>query len=376
MKQSLIEYDIEQNIQEFAKEHNIRKCIVVFAENFTRFVNTYGRTPKSGEESEKSLYHLWRIYTEPENSSEVELKFLDSCGIEIKSNRIRSHLRNFVTQFEKYMQNEGIIPVPSRNKIYPAWIFWTNPNNLTEREKEYLAEHNIPLRTISVKQVKSSGSNQEIRKTYKKNLIRKCVIVFAKNFTRFVKTHNRPPKSGIPEEKSLYNLWLSYTNPEDSNEIELKFLKSCGIDIRDNTMRPRLVNFVNQFNEYIQNGGTLPIHVKSNIYSAWSVWANPNNLTDIEKEYLIENNIPLKVVTADGVRYNIKNFASKFSEFVEKEKRIPMQKKSAYEKRLYNLWRKMINNPTLTDTEIKYLEDFGIHVSTPKHELNNTSFDN
>ena len=359
---------IKGNGIELRDERTVRTVVKKFVEDYNSFVRANGRKPKRrGNNKEDGLYQRFCIYTNPHNINEQELKYLEKNGIDIRyeeidTDNIRTEIKKFVKDYLSFVSENKREPKSNKNSLenglYQRYRKYTNPDNITEEELLYLKDNNIQIQVVED--------------------IRKSVINFVAEYNEFVLKYKREPErvssnSDVNEER-LYSKWLTYANPENLSEDELKYICNNGITLRDNKIRAEVKSFVEEFLKFIEKENRLPQRRKSNyednLYHKWLRHTNPHSLYVEEIEYLKEHNIELR---NENIRQEVKTFVSEYIAFFEKYKRKPKkvspfsdQQEITIEKRLYKKWLKWTNSENVNEEETQYLKANNIDVRVVK----------
>jgi len=211
---------------------NIRPCVKEFVQKYLDFISNYNKHPQcEGKiKGEHALYQSWRKYTNLENlKNQEEIDYLIASGIEIRekivvNDNIRICIKEFVEKYldfvatyHKYPQQRG--GVKGERGLYNKWLRYTNPENLNQKEIDYLIASGIEIR----------------EKIVINDNIRICIKEFAEKYLNFVSTYNKHPqdRGDIEGESALYQLWRKYTNPANLNQEEKKYLTYNGIGLRE-----------------------------------------------------------------------------------------------------------------------------------------------
>lgn len=272
--------------QFLVKVENIRPVIREFAEKYTQFIKEQGRKPKaSNSEEERVLYRWFEWYTKSKHLNEAEIKYLTNLGFEIRypqTDNIRPAVKKFVKDYNAFVEINHRDPTFSRDEdekhLYLKWQRYTGVNkslDLNDDEREYIA------------------------KNLSKVNIRRVIKLFADDLSAFIKVNGRLPKDKFRDEKNLFNKWKKYTNPDNINEYESKYLTDAGIDIKTSSnenIRLDLKFFVRQYKEFKQTKKREPSYSSGDkseikLYLNLVKYQEAQDLTTEEISYLNENKI-------------------------------------------------------------------------------------
>lgn len=376
-----IEYLINNGIklrnskQKGADLDGVRFIVKDFIEKYIIFVNTHHKHPqaKGSIEGESALYSLWIKYTNPKNINEEEKQFiinnidyheLDNIRLEVKD-FVKRYL-NFVNSFGRRPYNDGEL---ERN-LYGLWTRYTNPKNINSEEERFLINNGFEMRHVK----KKSKDIDNIRFPVKR---------FVEKYLKFVNTYHKHPqqKGNIEDEDSLYQLWITYANPENLNKEEQQFLIDNGIKMRkiqkvQDNIRPCIKEFIEEYLELSKKLNKLNLEYGDFEHNPllrrkWLKYTDKENLSSEEERYILKHGLSLREVkritkSADNIRESLKQFVKEYLDFISNyNKRPEYNGKGPKEQSLYDRWRKF-TGPTspkkLNSDEITYLQQNGIEV--------------
>ena len=294
--------DVVKHLKELTSSVDIRPCIIEFVEKYKAFIATYHKHPQSaGEiEGERNLYCLWSRYTNPENLQGKEKEYLEQNGIEVREIKeiaivegVRECVVEFVERYKKFVVTYHKKPqmrgkIERETSLYLLWLRYTNPENLQGKEREFIDQNGIKVREIK-------GEVEGVRE---------CVIKFVEKYKKFVKNYNKNPhsKGSLEGENVLYGLMYRYTNPENLQGKEKKYLEKNGIKVKNKVegVRDCIVRFVEKYEDFVETYNKRPqyagkIEGENHLYALLVLYTNPDNLKAKEEtQYLIDNGIKVR----------------------------------------------------------------------------------
>ena len=333
------------------------------------------------------LHQLRKDYRGGRLSEDV-IKKLEKIGMVWRTigfdfDNVRISLKSFVQKLFIFKEKYSRYPLKSgevegERLLYERYMFWTNfkRSKLSDEEKEYLVQKGILLR--------------------EKDVVSEHLKTFVKDFLEFYKIHKRNPKFS----ESIYARWIKWTNPENLNADQKKYLQQHGIEFRvitKNNVGVPVLKFVDEYLEFCDRYKRKPRNAKrgdagyvegeGSLYQRWRGWTDPAKiLTDEEREYLQQHGIQTRKIEAksiNGVRKSCIEFVERFEDFIQKYKRKPTEVRSCKNRQdavegesgLYSMYLEWTDptgrrkNPT--SEEIEYLKQHGIYVREEKKKVGN-----
>ena len=205
----------------------VRRTVVKHVNAYNEFVLLNGYPPKTlGERTARdNEYNKWPCLNKPLELNEYEIKYIEENTIKVT---VRLKLREFITQFNNFVQANGRYPRSScadkqESSLYKAWKRFQQPEILTDKEKEYYQEH---IKTIPIPKTINSEVMDE-------NEIKRGIIEFVKNYNEFVQTYgSEPRRTGTrPNEVRLYKQKWRFTKIQNVKPAEAEFLTANGFKV-------------------------------------------------------------------------------------------------------------------------------------------------
>lgn len=413
----------------------VRKQTKKFVQRYLEFKNKYNKEPsKSGDlKGEKTLYALKKKYTNAKILNLAEVEYLTENGLILRNegDNIRVEVKRFVADYISFVKTNKRAPKSKRTKersIYLRWLKYTNQENLTSEELQYIRDNDIGIREkiviedevgLAVKEFvkdclefykknkRKPSSTTELPlyrrylrytnpknlneaerryildnniERYSKDIIRPTIKQFVERLERFINDHKRMPRKSVedPEERKLYGQFYRYTADPSTNlnEFEKMYLREHNVVKfdKDTYVRDDLQIFVREFNEFVRDFGRLPKRtLEENLYRRWLKYTNADNLSKAEIAYLKENNIEIREIVDDNIKLELKKFVLRYNAFIKKYNRRPKkisklddELEAKEERRLYKLWIKYSNADNINSKETEYLKANGIEVRVVK----------
>ncbi|MFQ6724082.1 MAG: hypothetical protein ACLRFE_01935 [Clostridia bacterium] len=347
--QGLTEDEIKYLQDNLVKIQDVRLSLINFVEDYNNFVTKYGRPPQ--RQSDTSLYLRMIKYINPNNLSEIEVKYLEKNGINVEllynSNLAGKGVKRFVEDYLKFIDKNGREPsIQHEKELYKRMIHYTNPNNLSEDDVIYLERNGI-----------------KVRPNDKSKVVGRGVKGFVEEYKEFVEKYHRKPD--CVTEKTLYGKMIRYTNANNLSEVEIEYLEDNDIEIRylddTNLVRKVVKKFVAEYKEFVEENGREPKKQnETNFYYKKIYYTNSKNLTEAEIRYLEENGISVRTFDrSDPIGKGVKNFVQEYKDLIEKNGRKPRYET---ERGLYDKMIRYTNPKNLSDDDIKYLKENGIEI--------------
>jgi len=293
----------------------------------------------------------------------------------IGEDNIRVSLKTFVEKFNKFVQKYNRLPNPSstdltgneykiESSLYRAWLNWRDRSYLkNDVEAEYLKANGIDV----IDEVQDS--------------VRKEIKELVNEYNEFVNSTGREPsysphnktEEENKKEKRLYDKKRHWTKRVQLVADEEDYLKNNLIQLGKTTIRPELIQLVNDYNAFVTEKGRVPKSNKddkeeTNLYGKYIYWKDERHTNKDEQSYLQANLIQIQ---KDTIRKELKQFVEEFNAFVATKKRKPTkapinetEQENKAEVNFYTRTKKWTNarRSKLNSDEIKYLLDNGLEV--------------